>query len=149
MQDKEMQQRIALASPAQLVVITYELLLRHLSDAARDFDTVLFAMRLEKARACVNELSAALNLELPVSAELLQLYVYVNKLLIRAQMENSAKPVAEACRIIEHLLTGWRELAASSDTAANDKTMYAGLTYTKTGALSEYEPDGSARDYLA
>jgi len=146
-QQDEYTQRIALASPAQLVVITYELLIGHLMDAKDAIGTEGFTDALAKARACVNELSAALNLELSLSAELLQLYIYINKLLIRAQMENSTECVEEALKIAVHLLAGWRDIEAAPDVQNRDKGMYAGLTYTKNGVLSEYEPDGAERGY--
>ena len=145
----ELKQRIALASPAQLIVITYELLIQHMANAVQDFDTEAFPIHLEKARACVNELSAALNLEIPMSAALLRLYMYINQLLIRAQMENETAPVTEAQKLINHMLNAWQEIAASTNAASNDKTMFAGLTYTKNGGLSEYEPDEPGRGYLA
>jgi len=143
-----MKQRIALASPAQLVVITYEILLSHLAGASAEYGTDGFAARLEKARMCLNELAAALNLEIQLAAPLLKLYTYVNQLLIRAQMENDTAPVAEAEKIAAQLLEGWRG-AAGGTAPANDKSVYAGLTYTKDGALSEYEQGNPDRGYLA
>jgi len=147
MRQDEMKQRIALASPAQLVVITYEILCGHLAESARLHGSEGFPEALEKARACLNELSAALNLEIPVSAELLQIYIYMNKLLIRAQMENAAEHVAEAQKIAQKLLDGWCEIAAAPEGQGKEKAMYAGLTYTKDGALSEYDPDETGRGY--
>ena len=146
-QTDEMKQRIALASPAQLVVITYELLLGHLAEAEKAYGTEGFVPALEKVRACVNELSAALNLEQAVSLELLQIYIYMNKLLIRAQMEDSLACAGEVRRLASHLLGGWRALADAPAGQNPDKTMYAGLTYTKDGALSEYDPDDGTRGY--
>ena len=88
MTDEKKQQytlKISQASRTQLVVILYEMTLDYLKeaeDAAGSRDEAAFHTGIKRARACIHELSHSLNHEYPVSGNLLQLYLFADRMLI-------------------------------------------------------------------
>lgn len=143
--------RISQASPAQLVVINYELITAFLRDALDAYgsgavitnsDKPVFARNIDKARDGLQLLIRSLDFEVSISQDLYQIYEYVNRLLNTAYFGYNRTTAEEALSLMETLLTGWREAALQEpDTPSGSAPqVYAGLTYGK-GGLSEYVKD--------
>jgi len=150
--------RIANATPLQLVIILHELAIDFIDEAAGaglDSDELKAALR--KGRGAVSELFESLDMDVPTSEELAANLLHVNKLLIHAGVARGADAkaahLAEARHILAELLDAWKQLEAD-DTLAdkifdNPPQIFAGLTYSKDGKLTEFLDDDPNRGYKA
>ncbi len=146
--------RVTTATPLQLVIINYELLLRHLKNA-READIEACKDNLKRAVDFNGLLIDSLDFNYGISKELLPLYVYVNKLLIGALAKDNIEAVkeiiAEAEKIMYGLLESWVELEkndTSKPVIEGAEQIYAGLTYGK-GMLNEIVLDDGDRGFKA
>lgn len=141
--------RIAQGNKSALVVTTYDIILKYLEDAEQEYkngNTDKFVFCVKKANEFLAELMRALDLQYPVALQLLQLYRYIQKMLVRAVFRK--KP--DSLQGLEQMLTSLRE--AFEEVAKQDKSMafaggqvYAGLTYGKTSLNETYEPNPGFR----
>ena len=148
--------RIENATPMQLTVINYELLLFFMDEASvAAAGTPECAAALESARAAIAELHAALDMDIEFSKDLGNLYLFVNKCLIHASMkrnddEKNAQ-LAEARGIVAELHEAWQTLNADEGLyqrlLGSDQKVFAGLTYGKGGKLEEYQDFDPNRGY--
>ncbi len=125
--------RIAQANRSELVVITYEIIIENIKIAQENVsDKVQFVGALDKAQSFLKELMVSLDFEYKVSYELMSLYIFVNKMLIEAKQKNSADNLPRVEKMMEDLLSSFREVS-KQDTSAplmqNAQKVYAGLTY--------------------
>ena len=140
--------RINNATPMQLVVINYELLLYFMDEAsAAAAGTPECAAALEQARAALAELHAALDMNIEFSKDLGNLYLFVNKCIIHAGLKQTDdeknNQLTDGRGIITGLLEAWQTLEADESLhqrfADSSQTIFAGLTYGKDGQLEEYQ----------
>jgi flagellar protein FliS len=150
--------RIASATPAELVVVTYEMLSDSLSEAISAQTDEAFDTAAKRAKALLDELILSLNFEYEISYELLSIYFYINKLMMAAfqkRTENKdVEPLEEASRIVNELLKSWRVVAEEDrlnggESVINAGKVYSGLTYDKDGQLVETEVNDNVRSYDA
>ena len=137
--------RISNATPAQLCVITYEILLDRIDQALslepsrQDYKTTL-----DKSRQALSTLAESLDMSNPVAVQLFPLYTYADKLLIEAYFSADKTKLHEARKIIQPLAEAFR-VVECADVPENLKKpmlnlgqqIYAGLTY-KDGKLDEF-----------
>ena len=137
--------RISNASPAQLCVITYEILLERIDQAlVCDAHTSDYHTSIEKARQALQTLMSSLDMSNEIAQHLFPLYVYADKLLVDAYFTGESANAQDARMIIEPLMLAFLE-AETADVPENDKQavlkasqqVYAGLTY-KDGKLDEF-----------
>lgn len=153
--------RISQATPAQLVVINYELIVLFLTDALEAYgpekakhpeNKDAFARQVNKAKNGLMQLVKGLNFEITLAQDLYQIYEYIDKRLNTAYFSFDRAAAAEALSLIEMLLAGWREAAKQETNASpameHAPQVYAGLTYRKEG-LSEYVIQNDERGYKA
>ena len=161
MDNKNHTAKITTADPLGLVIITYELILTSVSEALAAGETSAAKKSLLKARQFLAELIAALDMKHDISAHLMSIYIYVNKLLIEGELKANGskfdlmqKPLNEVTAILSDLLKSWRALAENKDIDKGEKIMpgalklYAGLTY-KGGELAEFVDYDEKRGYKA
>lgn len=145
--------KISNASPVELLIITYELLIDNIDEALQNADGQNYLSFVDKAQALLKELIYGLDMGLELSKQLFSIYVYVNGLLLNARSPQKCDKLAESKKILSHLLDGWRQVADSGNGAGNDallentQQIYAGLTYGKNGQLNEYSDDGGRAGY--
>jgi len=148
--------RIENATPMQLVVINYELLLFFMDEASvAAAGTPQCAAALESARASVAELHAALDMSIEFSKDLGNLYIFINRCLIHAGMKktNDEKNalLTEARGIVSELHASWQTLNADPSLyeriIGDNQKIFAGLTYGKDGRLEEYQDFDPNRGY--
>lgn len=140
---KEFSLRISQCSRTELVVITDEIILSYIGAAEvamhrGDREDMLF--QLKKARQFVDELCSALDMRFDISYQLMNLYSYVRRCLIKAGTRTSAEELKEASKVMERLKKAFEEVA-KSDTSGkvieNSQRVYAGLTYGPGSKLNE------------
>lgn len=126
-------QRITQANRSELTVITYEILIEHISNAQKSFeDRNTFVSDLESAQAFLKELMISLDFNYEISYNLLSLYIFINKQLIEAKLKNSVEMLPRVQNMLEGLLTSFKEVSkqdTSQPLMQNTQKIYAGLTY--------------------
>lgn len=148
--------RVTLASRSELIVILYEMILTEIAEARKAYeagDLTAFDHGLKKSQKYVNELIVALNYNYAVSYDLLSLYLYVNKRIIKAIITRKPDSLDSAQSVLEKLLVGFRGVSSadhSGPVMRNTQQLYAGLTYGK-GRLNEIyiDPDNRSRGFIA
>ena len=146
--------RIASATPLQLVIITYELVLKYLDDATECIDDdKKFQFNLSKSRAFLDDLKNSLNMTYKISGELMVLYNYVSQQISYYMFNKNTEHAKEIKNVMEKLLEGWRTIEKDEDDKTpvmeNTQQLYAGLTYNKSGQLSEYVDTDVRRGFKA
>lgn len=129
--------RISQASKTQIIVIMYEVAIKYIEDACDAFkkqDYVLYRNCLSRAKAFVNELASALNLQYEVSANLLSLYSFFNKAIIRADIRLNTDELIRVKKMLLSLKEAFEEVSHSDKSEPvmmNVQRVYTGLTYSK------------------
>lgn len=110
---KEYGMKVTQAGGSGLVVITYDIIAKYLDDAMAALnksDNAEYRRCLGLARAFLAELTGALDMQYEVSKKLMALYIFMNKVIVRADI---TKDVTELVRIKE-MLSKLREAFARS-----------------------------------
>ncbi len=146
--------RIANATPLQLVVITYELVIKYIDDATENIEnTKMFEFNLDKSRAFLDDLKNSLDMSYEVSANLLSLYNYISQQISYYRFNKKEDHAVEAKKILNDLLEGWKTIESEESDKTplmeNAQQLYAGLTYDKSGKLSEYVETDAKRGFKA
>lgn len=141
--------RITQANRTQLITILYEMVLIYIDeaeDALASDSRMEYKSAIRKIRGCMNELTASLNFEYELAHNLLQLYLYVNRELVKASTHYDKENLEHVRLIIEQLHNAYEQIE-SQDTSGpvmgNTQTVYAGLTYGRN-TLTENIADSAA-----
>ena len=134
--------RVSQASPCELVVIMYDIILddvKNAKAAKKAGDSKQYQKDLAHAVTFVNELMSALDFSQPISFRLMSLYIYVNKMLVKARVTERWDSLNDVELVVEKLRVGFDGIKAQDTTGPvmqNVQQVYAGLTYGK-GTLNE------------
>ena len=145
--------RITQANKTQLITILYEMLLVYVDDARTAYekkDRMEFRESIRKARGCVDELLSSLHFEYDLSMNFLQLYLYVNRELARADIQNQTESLSNVESVIKNLHKAYLELEKQDLTGAvmqNVQSVYAGLTYGKHDLNENLSDQGFDRGF--
>lgn len=147
--------KITRANKSQLVVILYEMLLTYLDEAQEAHekdDKKGFRDGIRKARGCLRELMASLHYEYDLAIHLLQLYLYADKELTRADIHNRTEELSHVKMIMSKLHEAYESISSDDTSApimANTQTVYAGLTYGRGDLTENLADQGSDRGFRA
>lgn len=145
--------KITQANKTQLITILYEMLQIYMEDAKAANERNAredFRESIRKARGCVNELMASLNFDYELAVNFLEIYVYINRELARAEVRNVTEPLENAGKIIDKLHQSYeklQEMDVSGPVMENVQTVYAGLTYGKNNLNENLADQGSDRGF--
>lgn len=134
--------RVSQASPCELVVIMYDIILddiKNAKEAKAAGDEKQYQADLVHAGKFVNELMDSLDFSEQISFRLMSLYMYVNKMLIKARVSRKWDSLNDVELVIEKLRAGFDGIKNQDTTGPvmqNVQQVYAGLTYGK-GKLNE------------
>lgn len=134
--------RVSQASPCELVVIMYDIILDDIKNAKKaktEGNIKQYQDELVHAGKMVNELMDALDFSQQISFRLMSLYIYVNKMLIKARVSKKWDSLSDVETVIEKLRVGFdgiKEQDTTGPVMQNVQQVYAGLTYGK-GKLNE------------
>ncbi len=149
--------RIVNATPAQLVLIIYELIFEAIDTAEnqlKEKNISDFENTMERCRKLLMELSYDLELSTTLEYDYLSLYLFVNKLFIQSYFQKKPEPLHEAKKILTSLYEGLVEtekLVPKEETEKviqNAQQVYAGLTYGR-GTLNESMTQDKNRGFKA
>lgn len=134
--------KVTQASRTELLVLTYDLTIRYIEDAIEELQAgndKEFRNCLKHARAFINELSSALDMQYKVSANLLSLYIFMDKVIVKADIRKETDELIRIIQMLKKLQNAFEEAKksdASGPVMENTQQVYAGLTYSKS-ALNE------------
>ncbi len=101
------------AGPLELVVMLYQAAIASIVDARRRLEAGEIRERsnaISKASAILSELAQSLDHEKggPIARNLTELYDYLQRLILKANIEQIEQPLVEAVKLLETLLEGWQ-----------------------------------------
>lgn len=146
--------RITSANKTELVVILYEMYLQYAGEAKEALETEnksAFKDALSHARGCVKELMSSLNFDYKPAEELKQLYLYVNKELVEADLHKKTEPLDNTIKVMKGLWEAYKEISSQDTSPAvmtNSQSIYAGLTYGKSDLVENLDQVGENRGFL-
>ncbi|MCL2717858.1 MAG: flagellar protein FliS [Lachnospiraceae bacterium] len=133
--------KITRANKTQLIVILYEMALTYMAEAEEAYEAnnrKEFRQAISRTRGCINELMASLHFEYEIAICILQLYMFVNRELAKAEVRMDITHVDNSVKIIRELLIAYRELSLKDDSLPvmkNAQIIYSGLTYDRKDVL--------------
>lgn len=145
--------RVTQASKSELIVIMYDMATDYLQDSILQYSTsdiIAFRQSLKKAQRVINELTGALDLNYEISIELMRLYLYMNKVMLKASIRKEIEEVQVVIKMIEKLRTAFAEVSRqdfSGPVMQNTQKVYAGLTYSNGGFNQEYQDQDIRRGF--
>lgn len=145
--------KISQANKTELAVILYEMLLAYLEDARAAYgeqDKEGFRQGLKRARACLHELMSSLHLEYEPAGNLLQLYGYADRAIIRADVKISVEELDDVEKMMRKLHDAYQTVSeqdTSGPVMSNAQTVYAGLTYGRNQLTESLTDQGSSRGF--
>ena len=134
--------RISQANQSELTVITFEMFIDYINDAINCHDINSddeYKEYIDKSKAILSEIMAALNFENKVSFDLIKIYEYVYGALVKLHYNADKDLLVRIKGIMEKLLVAHEEVAKNDKRQGvmeNSQQLYAGLTYGK-GYLNE------------
>lgn len=134
---KEYSMRISQSNKTQIVVITYEIIIKYLDSAQICLDNnnvTEFVFNVKKARQFVNQLSSALDFKYPISLELMNLYMYANDCLLKSELRREDVNLTVVINMMDKLKSAFEkvsELDTSGPSMGGNEMVYEGLTYGK------------------
>lgn len=147
--------RIVNATPAQLVLIIYELIFEAIDTAVIELESkniTAYEITMERIRKLLGELTHDLNLNTSLEYDFLSLYLFVNKLFIKSYFKRNIEPLQQAKEILNRLYIGLKEVEVQipkeEKVVSNAQQIYAGLTYGR-GSLNESVTQDKNRGFTA
>lgn len=143
--------RITQGNRSDLVVVTYDVILKYLKDAKTAYqagETEHFVLYMKKANEFLVELMRALDLKYPVSGNLMSIYRFVQKMFLRAEFQKNPSSLKGLDEILGSLREAFAEVAKqdkSESFTGGRGQVYAGLTYGKGSLNESYEPNPGFR----
>ena len=141
--------RITQANKTQLITILYEMVLLYIDEAESALtadNKVEFKSAVRKIRGCIDELTASLNFDYELAHNLLQLYLYINRELVKASSHCDKENLEHVRLVIGSLHKAYIQIEnqdTSGPVMGNTQTVYAGLTYGRS-TLTENIADPAA-----
>lgn len=160
MVDREKQKafarRIAEAGRTGLLVITYDILLEEIDEAAafaEKNDTDSFRRELKSAEKYLAELMRTLDYRYAPAIRLLSLYEYVQRIFIKCDVRGESEGLHDAREVIAGLREAYAKIEPADTEGpvmSNTQAVYAGLTYSR-GSLNEtqIDPANAGRGFYA
>lgn len=140
--------RVAQSSKSELIVISYEIILNYIKSAKEELakeNTEKFVFNVKKAKQFVNDLSSVLDFSQKISFELMNIYMFIDRCLIKSMVKKMDCELSAVESIIGKLKVAFEEVSKNDDSGAmmkNGEQIYAGLTYGR-GVLNEVTMRGN------
>ena len=147
--------RITMANKTQMITILYEMVLDYICEAEDSLelhDENGFSGSLSKAMSCIDELIHSLNVKYELGRNLLALYLFEKKQIIKASARISSEELVHVKRTFEKLHEAYLELETKNNEEAlmmNVPKVYAGLTYGRGRLEESITGNLMSRGYMA
>lgn len=147
--------RIANASPLQLVIINFEIVIDYINESKNyiKIKDKNFDFNIQKARQFLLELRSSLNMEYEISFNLMSIYNFIDSQLAK-YLFNENIEIADSCiKILNNILDGFKQIEGQEENKnslmENTHQIFAGLTYNKNGNLEEFVDIDTNRGFKA
>ena len=113
--------RIMTASPAELTLMLYEGCIKFCNIAMagiEQHDNEKGHNNLLRAQDIIDEFRATLNFKYPVAKDFDNVYVYIRRLLVEANMKKQPEPLEEAMTHLRTMRDTWKEVMKKSGKGA-------------------------------
>lgn len=122
------QMAVKTASPGQILLMLYEAAIQNVkkaSDCIVKKDLAGKGKYIGKAHDIINELTNTLNFEVggDIARNLERLYNFIVEQLVKANMQNTKEPLEAATKVLETLLTGWKEAVGQVQTGGQKESV--------------------------
>ena len=147
--------KIAMANKTQMITILYEMVLEYISEAEEALennDEKGFTEGLFRAMNCIDELIHSLNVNYELGRNLLSLYLFEKKQIIRASVKISRDELIHVRNTFEKLHEAYLTLEAENNEEAlmvGVPKVYAGLTYGRGRLEESITGNIMSRGYMA
>lgn len=118
LRDEYLKQSVMTASPAELVVMLFDACIKNLklaeillNEEGRIGDA---GVRLTKAQEIIGELMASLNLEIPLSHQLLPIYQFLLSSLREMNLKKDLSQLPGILDILESMRSTWEQVAKTA-----------------------------------
>ncbi len=124
--EKYREGEILAADPLELVELLYRAAIQSISNAREYLRAGQIRERsdaISKAGAILNELMQSLDHDKggEISKNLVELYDYIQRQLLKANMEQTETPLTEVNKLLETLLEGWQACSAATPAASRNQ----------------------------
>lgn len=107
------QNSVTTASPGELTLMLYNGCIKFIGLAKKAIEDKNISQRnynIQRAQAIINELITTLNMDVPISKQMLPLYEYINRRLIEANIKNDATILDEVEGLVTEFRDTWKEV---------------------------------------
>ncbi len=104
---------VTTAAPGELTLMLYNGCLKFIKQAKRAIEEKDFEgknLNIQKTQNIISELMVTLNMDIPVSKQMMQMYEYMNHRLIEANIKNDATLLDEVEEFIIEFRDTWKEV---------------------------------------
>lgn len=150
---QEYTRRITNANISELTVILCDMFIDYCQDANCELkanNISGYKENILKARRVLSELIQSLDRSLEISGYVYELYRYVERMLIKADIRFDEECVIQSIGIIKRLNDAYREISQKDESdslMSNAEEVYAGMTYGRYDVSSQTVP--SNRGFFA
>lgn len=145
--------RVTQSNRSELVVVIYEIIQTYLEEGKAAYeaaDIPEYKKSLKKAQQFVCELMESLDFQYEISYQLASLYIYANKMLIRADMKKDPSLLKGVEVVINGLHKSFAEVAKQDKSApvmGNAQQVYEGFTYGKDSMNAVFQNGSGNRGF--
>ncbi|MDX8288942.1 flagellar export chaperone FliS [Metabacillus indicus] len=111
------QNSVSTASPGELTLMLYNGCLKFIKQARTAMEQKQVQeknINLQKAQRIIQELMITLNPEAEVSESMMQMYEYINRRLVEANISNDAEILSEAEGYVTEFRDAWKQVIQSA-----------------------------------
>ncbi|MBE5844777.1 MAG: flagellar protein FliS [Butyrivibrio sp.] len=147
--------RITMANKTQMITILYEMVLDYIEEAEEEFESGNnngFIESAGKAMNCIDELIHSLNLEYELGRNLLGLYLFEKRQLLRAVGKLNLENIPHVKKTFTNLHEAYLKLETmdtEKSVMTNVPKVYAGLIYGRGKLTETISADTYGRGYMA
>ncbi len=130
--------KISQSSRTGLIVIMYEMAVKYIDDgvlALKSDNVSEYRTNLKRAKSVINELVSILDMKYEISYQLRNIYVFMIKALVRADIRKETDELVRIREMLLELRKAFIEAGKNDNSGAvmqNTQQVYAGLTYSRT-----------------
>ena len=154
-QIRDFTRRISQSNRSGLTVVTFEIILAYIEDAAKchgSADYRGFCSALRHAQRGVDALVQSLDFGYEISGNLYALYVYAKEEMAKAVIKNDWNTAEHAKKVLAELYAAFAEAAKDDGSAPlmqNTQQVFAGVTYGRDDLTEMFQDAGQSRGFLA
>ncbi len=152
--------RISQANRTELVVVTFDIAIQYIKDALSDTEADSYRENLRMAKRAVDELVSSLDMSYDISRQLFDTYMVIERYIIKAGSgvngsdlhgQERTRLLDTSVKMLGKLRDAFYEVSKNDESEPlmhNTQSVYAGLTYSSAGGVSEtYDAGGVNRGF--